>query len=164
MEEKMKKVISILLGCMLFAVNVSAADDVAYSVDETIEYLEDGSYFVTKTEKISDSTGIQLFSGMSTCSGKRTKTHKLPSGVKLWEVSVTGIFTYNGAKATCTKATVSAKSYSASWKVSNKSASKSGNKAKAKAQATGTVYRDSKAYAQYTETTTLTCSKNGKLS
>lgn len=57
----MKKVISILLCCMLFAVNVSAADDVAYSVDETIEYLEDGSYFVTKTEKISDSTGIQLF-------------------------------------------------------------------------------------------------------
>ena len=52
----MKKVISILLCCMLFAVNVSAADDVAYSVDETIEYLEDGSYFVTKTEKISDST------------------------------------------------------------------------------------------------------------
>lgn len=158
----MKKVVSILLCCILFTVNVSAADDVAYSADETIEYLEDGSYFVTKTEKISDSLGVQLFSGISTCSGKRTKTHKSPSGAKLWEVSVTGTFTYNGAKATCTKATVSAKSYSASWKVSNKSASKSGNKAKA--QATGTLYKDSKAYAQYTETTTLTCSKDGKLS
>lgn len=158
----MKSMISIFLCCILLVVNVSAADDVSYTADEAIEYLDDGSCFVTKTETIMNYSGMQFFSGASTCSGKKTKTYKSSSGVKLWEVSVSGTFSYDGTSATCTKATVSAKSYSTSWKVSKKSASKSGNKARAKA--TGTCYKDSKVYCTYTKTVALECSKNGKLS
>ncbi len=158
----MKKIIAVLLCCVLLSVNAYAADELPDVENEEIEYLEDGSCFVTITEIVSDGSIIRPFSTSTVRSGKKTIIYRSASGSKLWEVSVKGTFSYNGKKATCTKSAVSTKCYSSSWKVSNASASKSGSQATAKA--TGTQYKGGKAIGSHTKMVILTCSKDGKLS
>lgn len=50
----MKKIIAVLLCCVLLSVNAYAADELPDVENEEIEYLEDGSCFVTITEIVSD--------------------------------------------------------------------------------------------------------------
>lgn len=127
-----------------------------------IEYLEDGSYFVTTIESQTDLNSIGLRAATSTRSGNKTITYKSSSGSSLWSVTVSGKFSYNGSSATCTSSTVSATSYSSNWKISSKSASKSGSKASA--TATGKQYKGSTAISSISQSVTLTCSKGGSLS
>lgn len=150
-----------LVVILFTSLPTSAAADLSC---KTIDYLEDGSYFVTVIEADSiDTTHFLLAeSNSSSCSGKKTSTYFSSSGEKLWAITVTGTFTYTGSSATCTKVSSAKTSYSSSWKVSSISSTKKGNTASA--TATGTHYKNSTAIESVTRTVTLTCSKTGVLS
>lgn len=157
----MKKLLCLLLSLSIFWGFTTTTYASEYTVHDSIEYLEDGSYFSTTIIATKNPGAATLFS--TTRSGNKTTTYYSSSGSKLWSVTVTGTFTYGtGSRATCTKSTVSTNTYSSSWKVTNSSASKSGNSASA--TATGTQYRNTTPIGSITKTVTLTCSVNGTLS
>lgn len=153
----MKKILTSLLLMLLV---LSPIEVCGLETDATknvyYEYLEDGSYYEITIEE----------NAMTRASGTKTGTKKAKyvdsSNVTVWQVSVTGTFTYNGSSATCTSASVAATSYSSNWKISSKSATKSGNKAIGKA--TAKYYYDGTLVTTTTKTVTLTCDKNGNLS
>lgn len=155
----MRKLLYLCLSLSIFFIfttTVCASDCVAYN---SMEYLEDGSYFTTTVTNNSEKA--TLFSNVR--SGNKTTTYYSRSGNKLWSVTVTGTFTYGtGSRATCIKSTVSTNVYSSSWRITNSSASKNGNNASA--TSTGTLYRNSTPIDSITKTVTLTCSVNGNLS
>lgn len=143
----MKKIIlclSICLSCCLMFTQITSAEE--YYYEETIEILNSSS----------------IMRSTKTITGKKTASMKNSSGKILWSVSVTGTFTYTGSKATCTSATVDAKSNNSFWKIKSKSSSKTSNKATGKA--TGQNILDGVVVATHTLSTTLTCSASGKLS
>lgn len=155
----LKKIIFFLLICSIIFVcpkTIYAAQNIS-----TIEYLEDGSYFITSIDPEEDHT-IKQRAASSTRSGKKTVTYKSKSGSSLWSVTINGTFSYNGNSSSCTKSTVSATSYSSSWKIGSKSASKKGNKATG--TATGKQYNGSISINSISQSVTLTCNKNGVLS
>lgn len=157
----MKKILCLFLSISLFWGFTSTTYAADYTVQEFVDYLEDGSYFTTTI--VTNRTSKLRALNSNTCSGSKTTTYKSSSGKKLWSVTVNGSFTYTtGASAKCTKSTVSTSTYSSSWKVSNSSASKSGNKANA--TATGTQYLSSIPIGSIKKTVTLTCSVKGTLS
>lgn len=159
----MKKMICILLSLTLLFGNVLITNAASESFPESVEYLEDGSYFVTAIEVTPDSNSSVFRASTSKCSGSKTVTYKSSSGTKLWSVTINASFSYvKGTSATCTNATISTAVYSSLWKVSNKSSTKSGNKASA--TATGTQYNGSTAIGSIRKTVTLTCSTYGNIS
>lgn len=98
----------------------------------------------------------------TTKTGKKTVTVKNAAGSKLWDVQVTGTFSYNGSTSTCTNSIANATSYNSNWKIVSKSANKSGNSATATAKAnlySGGAYIDS-----LTKSVSLFCDKNENLS
>ena len=155
----MKKLLCLFLSLSIFCGFTATAYASDCATHDSIEYLEDGSYFITT---VTDNPEIAIpFS--TTCSGSKTTAYYSSSGSKLWSVTVTGTLTYgNGSRAACTKSTVSTNVYSSSWKITYSSASRSGNSASA--TATGTLYRNSAPIDSVTKTVTLTCSANGVLS
>jgi len=158
----MKKIISILLSFSLLFVYVQPVNAAPKTLSD-VEYLEDGSYFVTTIDVDTSSSSSLLRSAAATCSGNKTVTYKSSSGSSLWSVTVKGSFSYvRGSSATCTSSTVSTSVYSASWKINNKYASRSGRTASA--TATGSQYMGGKAIGSITKTVSLTCSVNGVLS
>lgn len=158
----MKKIFSTLLSFSLL-IACTQTINAASEIQSNVEYLEDGSYFVTTIQVDSNNSSTGLRAAASTRSGSKTVTYKSSSGASLWSVTVKGSFSYvNGSSAKCTSSTVSTAIYSTSWKISNKSSSKSGHKASA--TATGTQYMGSTAIGSITKTVILTCSVNGTLS
>jgi hypothetical protein len=155
----MRKIFPFLLGFVLimsmpifaFADDTTAAD---------IEYLDDGSYFVTTIEEYNP--GPSLFAAASTKSGYKQTTYYSSSGASLWYVRVTGTFSYTGSSSYCTNSAVTAASQSSYWTVSDKYASYSGNTATA--SATGRCYDGSVVIQTITRTASLSCSANGTLS
>ena len=153
----MKKILaSLLLMLVIFSpIEICGLDS---NTSESIyyKYLEDGSYYEIT---ISENT-------MTRASSTKTATKRAKyvnsSNVTVWEISVTGTFTYNGTSSTCTASSVAAKSYSTNWKITSQSASKSENKAIAKA--TAKYYYDGSLVTTASKTVTLTCDKNGNLS
>ena len=155
----MKKLIMILTCLLLFTIcsPVYGAEQIESS---EIEYLDDGSYFETVITTESNS-------GMTTLSSKsvtKTKTsyYKNSNGTILWDVKVTGTFTYGNGSSKCTSSSVTAESKSGAWKITSKSASKSGNKATAKA--TAKRYYGGSVAETKNKTVTLTCSPFGNFS
>lgn len=153
----MKKILtSLLLMLLIFSpIEICGLES---NTNEKVyyEYLEDGSYY--------EITIIENTMTRATNTKKGTKRTKYldSSNVTVWEVSVTGTFTYDGSTSTCTAASVAATSYSSNWKITSKSASKSGNKAIGKA--TAKCYYDGSLVTTVNKTVTLTCDKNGNLS
>lgn len=155
----MKKMLCLFLSLSIFCGFMATAYASGCVTHDSVEYLQDGSYFITTVMENSEIV-VPL---SITCSGSKTTAYYSKSGSKLWSVTVTGTFTYgSGSRAVCTKSTVSANVYSSSWKITHSSASKSGNSASA--TATGTLYSDSAPINSITKTVTLTCSANGNLS
>lgn len=143
---------------MVFAIQPVYAMD---SVDSSsIEYLDDGSYYLTVIEDAS-SDEIAPFS-TTTKTKSKTTYFKNANGTTLWYVRVTGTFTYGNGTATCTKVIPSAVSKSSSWKVSTPTGKRSGNKASA--TATGKHYVSGIVTNSKTKTVTLTCSPTGNFS
>lgn len=152
----MKRIITALISVFMIATLSLFAS--ATSPAQEIEYLEDGSFFVTMLENESSAHSLSS----STITQSKTKTYYSSSGVAQWYVKVTGTFTYGGGSSQCTSASVSAGSYVSNWSISSKSASKSGNKATATATAKQT--RLGQAINTVTASVTLTCSSAGVFS
>lgn len=135
----------LVLICPILTKKVEAISDDNYIIEEKVVILKDD---------YSKST--------STRTAKKTSTIKNSNGEKLWYVSVTGTFSYNGKTSTCTKSTVDAGVYNSRWSISKKTSSKTGNKA------IGTAYAKLRYTGGSTETVsktvTLTCSANGSCS
>lgn len=158
--KKIAKHILIAVICMTYILNLTQPVHAQGTAAE-IEYLSDGSYYLTETQ-VGSIPSIELLATAKTKTASRTTTYYSASGAALWYVTVTATFTYNGSTSSCTSASVSAGSYSSAWKISDKSASKSGNIGKA--TATATRYSNAKPIDTHTKTATLTCDKNGNLS
>ena len=160
----MKRILFILTALFLFTFASASTSNAAVIAKQNIEYLPDGSYYETTITTKEDIRFLSLGRTASASrSGNKTTTYKTSSGVKLWSVTVTGNFSYvKGKSSKCTSSSVSAASYSASWKISNKSSSKSRNTAIA--SATGSKYTGSTLISSHTLTVSLTCDVNGNLS
>lgn len=155
----MKKILPlVLIAVFLLATQVSFAS--TSTVSEEIEYLPDGSYYVTIIED-APSSDIQT-RATKTVTKTKTTYYKNTSGKTLWWVKVTGTFTYGNGTSKCTSAKASAASENSSWKVSNISSSRSGNTASA--TATGKQYLDGKVAKTLTKKVTLKCSSTGVFS
>lgn len=153
-----KKFKIIFLMFMLLCIPVSNIS--AFENDEHYTYIEesfnDGSYIEITIDCNSTNT-------RSNITKSKTATYKRANGTSLWSVTVKGVFNYNGSTSSCTNSSVSTKTYSTSWKLSNASSSKSDATAIAKVTAkeyhqNGTVLR------AINKTVKLTCDKNGNLS
>ena len=146
---KLKKILKIFVVLVLilpfFEQKVGADSNEIYFYEETIEILQDYSTRATSTR-----------------TAKKTATVKNENGEKLWYITVTGTFTYNGKTSTCTKSVVDAGVYNSRWSISKKTSSKTANKA------IGTAYAKLSYTGGSTETVsktvTLTCSANGTCS
>lgn len=129
----------------------------------SIEYLDDGSYFLTIIQdELSNTDAIVRASAKTTTTKSKTTYYKNSSGTTMWYVKVTGTFTYGAGTSTCKKATVTAESKNSAWTVSNKSAKAYDNKAKA--TATGKRHFNGVVVDTITKNVILTCSTTGKFS
>ncbi|HIY64423.1 MAG TPA: hypothetical protein H9730_13370 [Candidatus Mediterraneibacter stercoripullorum] len=160
MKREIAKHILASVICMVFVLNLIQPVKAQESITE-IEYLSDGSYYLTEIQEDSVPS-IGLLAANKTRTASATTKYCSASGNTLWYVKVTATFTYNGSTSSCTSASATAGSYSSAWKISGKSASRSGNKGKA--TATATQYVNSKPASSRTRTVTLTCDKDGNLS
>ena len=133
---------------MLQPMNVQA------DVKETKEYLPDGSYYETVLET------IQTRSTVSNAS--KTLTYKNSSGKALWYVKVTANFSFNGSTSNCTSESVSAGSYTSTYKISSKSSGRSGNYGWARA--TADAYSGGSYISSMTRTVYIYCDENGNIS
>lgn len=150
--------------CVPFSVNALATNSLSQEtretlISETVEYFEDGSSITTSTYRTPASTRAATYEQ----SGRKTISFKDSNGKLLWDYSVYGVFTVNpGVSATCTSVTGLPKIYDNSWSIVSNKPSRSGNKA------TGTITMQKKVLGTVaqtvTETATLTCDANGKLS
>lgn len=161
----MKRIISLFLMSILLCINtapVSAASaQIAYVVPSQaeVEYLPDGSYFISVIE--TDDSSVSFLS--TTVTKSKTSTYYGASGTAYWSVTVTGTFTYGNGTSKCISSSVTAKSYDTDfWKIASKSASRSGNKATATASAK--QYQSGKYLQTVSKTVTLTCSSTGNFS
>ena len=155
----MKKVLTFVISAVMIftAIPVCAAS----STDNfTIEYLEDGSSYVTIMGNTYSSTGYEINSTTKTNFKKSYSRNS--KGENLWYVKVTGTFRYGGGPSVCTKSEVEAKSLNSNWKITNSSASKSGNTASA--TATAKKYTAGAVVDTKTKTVTLKCSSTGEFS
>ena len=152
-----------IVGIITCLVLIMASSVTAFADTKTvsaIEYMEDGSYIETVIEE--NSPGIMLFASAKTKSGSKTAKHKNSSGTTLWEVKVTGVFSYNGSSSKCTSSKADASAPHASWSIRDKDESKSGSTARGEATAVKKV--NGIVTNTMTKNVSLTCSRNGTLS
>jgi hypothetical protein len=154
----MKKYLSIIIAIVfvLSTSNLSQAseDNLINRGNTTIEYLDNGDYIET--------TIVILNSTRGYITGTKTSTYKNSSNESLWDVSVTGTFSYSGTSCTCVNATGDSNSYSSYWTVSYPTISRSGNTATS--SATGKKYLFGVLVQTQILSVTLSCSNNGVLS
>ena len=159
----MKKLMALLLSlvtvlsmtCVAFAGEMPA---ISNTYPAEYEYFDDGSYIVTT---ITEEPSLSLTRTTNTKSGSKKATYYSASNVALWNVTVSGKFSYTGSSAVCTSSTVTSESLNSAWKLSNKSSSKS--RATASATATYKQYVNGIAKNTTSKTVTLTCSNKGVL-
>lgn len=120
-----------------------------------IEYLEDGSYFVT-------TIAYEPPRNASSRTETKTRFYYSSSNVLLFSLTVHGTFRYDGSTSACTDASLTYQIYDDSWHF------KSGTASKSDATATASAAFVNKlpgiTIAAKTLTPTLTCDKNGELS
>lgn len=161
----MKKLTSILLSMlMLFTFLAAPVCADAATGETTVTYLDDGGYIETTIieEPSTKRPGIQPYT--TTVEMTRSKISRYYNADKevMWYIKVTGTFTYNGSTSKCLKSSVTAKSLSSYWKVSQLSAARSGATALASCKATH--YLHSSPDFSMDGFVTLTCDRNGNLS
>ena len=138
----MKRILSILLVCLILGISIPVSYADAASVTEQTTYFADGSYCVETLTVCANETAKYYDSTDKLC----------------WKYDLTASFQVNsGVSATCTSCSDTVTRYVAEWTFVSKSATKSGNKA------TGTA-KMKKNGKVATKTLTLTCSKNGVIS
>ncbi|MCI9575756.1 MAG: hypothetical protein HFJ84_03590 [Clostridiales bacterium] len=129
------------------------------TISTTVEYFSDGSYLTTEIQEVVAPQTRATY----TKSGQKTLTFRDSNGKILWTYVLAANFTVNpGVSATCTSASGTPVVYASDWSLVSHKPSRSGNKA----SATVTMQRKvlGNVVETKTETTTLTCDKNGNLS
>lgn len=138
---------------LIFITNISIANATVLSNFNNDYYLE---------TVITDANPTFSFSTLQSNSHTITKTKttniKNANGAILWSVSITATFTYDGSTSRCISCSPSAETYSSSWTIQSTSSSKSGNSATAVATANYASLKN------YTQSVTISCSKNGTVS
>lgn len=150
----MKKLLSVLfcvlVFCSVFAVTASAQEGEKVLISRTVEYLEDGSYYVDEVYE----TNPML---RSTKSGSKASYYVSGSGTTIYSVIVTGTFSYNGSTSSATNSTATVRIYVPNATPNGKSAYTSGSTA----YATGSVICEG---ITLRRTVSISCDKNGNLS
>lgn len=175
----MKKLLTILLCAVLLMLPLLPAAQgaaVSYDLTET-EVLEDGSKLVTtvrvEEQLENESTGffallraflqrlLRFFGKTDAVSQTKYLRYYDSKGALLWTAYLNATFTYNGNKATCTKASVACDINDGDWLLEEERAEKNGS------TALGTVtvrqHKLGVPLKTITRTLTLTCDKNGKV-
>lgn len=153
MKKTFKHIITIFSFLLIFITNISIANATVLSNFNNDYYLE---------TVITDANPTFSFSTLQSNSHTITKTKttniKNTKGTVLWSVSITATFTYDGSTSRCISCSPSAETYSSSWTIQSTSSSKSGNSATAIATANYASLKN------YTQSVTISCSKNGTVS
>lgn len=149
----MKKIVSMCLA-FLFGLMVFPATFASAEAEEVI-YFEDGSYCVTTI-----TYGGERASNTRT--GNKTTSYYASDGTKLFALTVSGVFLYDGNTVKCTSSSYTNAIYDSAWSLKSATASKSG----ATATASGTFVKKVLGITMNTKTLTptLTCDKDGNLS
>jgi len=141
-----KKVLSVLLTAF-FVVSISAVPAAAEDRNKvSIEYMEDGSYFVTTIVEGNSLTRASR-------SGSKFTSYYDGSGTKKWTLTVTGSFSYTGSSSMATSASGNLVTHVSGCSVGSKGSYTSGNAATAYATVDG-----------ISKSVTLKCSVSGVLS
>ena len=156
----MKKISSVLL-CVIIMFSLSAPAFAFENNDNentVIEYLEDGSCFITTItmveEKSTYATNTKTFT--------KTISYKDEDGIVCWSATLYATFRYTGSSATCTESDVTYTVSNSKWKITSATASKSGNTATA--NITAKRYTLGIPVETLNRTITMTCSANGTIS
>lgn len=126
------------------------------------EVYSDGCYAIIQLSETAQSSSNATMAATQTKSGTKGYKFYNANNVLLWDVSITGTFSYSGSTSTCTSVTKSTSIIDGNWKVTAESCSKSSNKA----LGSFTVKRYTLLIPVQTENVslTLTCSASGVLS
>ena len=117
----MKKAITMLILFLILFVIVPLTN----AGSSEIEYLPDGSYYVTEiSSKLQTSNSPK---GSDTF--KKSTSYFNSNGIKQWTMVIHGSFIYDGNSSLCTDSWVTYSISNTSWHYSSSSASKSGNTA-----------------------------------
>lgn len=156
----MKKVVSVLLIVMImFSLNVPAfAVENIDNENTVIEYLEDGSCFITTITVVEENSTYAT----NTKTFTKTISYKDEDGIVCWKATLTATFRYTGSSATCTDSDVTYTINDSAWKITSATASKSGNTATA--DITAKRYTLGIPFKTVDRTITMTCSANGTIS
>ena len=169
----MKKTAIVIASLLLFSslffttsITAFAANDKnEHNENSEIFYLDDGSFYITSIQTISNTQKHQGNKGSlatySSVTTTKSTTYYNALNVAQWKFNLTCSFTFNGTTSTCTSASSSVNIYDSSWNIESKTASKSGNKA------TGSVVMKTNFLGlvlKRTANLTITCDKNGNIS
>lgn len=119
MKNKKLIISLIMILTLLFPGTIYAKEE----DDNTIEYLEDGSYFVVE---IIESNGL----ARSSKSATKSVIYYDAVGTAQWKFSLTGTFSYNNSTSSATNSSATVTIYDSSWWTSSKNATYSGSTAK----------------------------------
>ena len=159
----MKKLI-IYIACVLLIMSIFPASAFASNAEvlttSDITVFDDGSYCVTTISEKREPT-YGLLKALATRSNKtasKTTASYNSNGQKLYSVTVTGTFSYDGSTSKATSAEYSYSIMNSTWKFVSGSAGCSGNTATATCK-----FKCGIAYSR-TLSVSLSCSPNGTLS
>ena len=116
----------ILLGCAVLPVSAAECDQLGEQqlINESVEYLEDGSMIITSVYEELVYTRSNLYNK----SGSKVRTFVDNGGNVAWTITVYGEFRIlEGASVTCISATCSTEIFNSDWSCTKKSAAPSGS-------------------------------------
>ena len=175
----MKRLLTILLCTVLLMLPLlpAAQAAVAYFDYDVTETLEDGSKLVTSIrmeEQLESESGgflsllrtflralLRFFGKTDTASNTKYLRYYDSKGALLWTAYLTATFQYNGKKAVCKEATLTAENKDSDWTLEEKQTEMSG--ATAKDTVTFRQHKLGVSLKTITRTLTLVCDKNGNI-
>lgn len=143
----------LVIAIALCASPAMAAENVKSS-GKSIIYYSDGSYLIS--ELVTSPVSVSRLTNMVT--GSRVVTYYNADHDPLWDMTLTGTFSYNGSTAKAEEATYSYNIYSSAWSFKSANAYCTGNKAIVESVFVKAFFITRDAIV------TLTCSPTGVLS
>ena len=154
-----------LILCLLPTnfVSAASANDDTVSSSTYIEYLDDGSYWVTEIEQ--DNSEISLLSSDKV--GAKTTTYYSSSDEALCALKITATFSYDGSTVSCVGTKITKYIYDDSWSIQDVTTSHSSSStSKASATASGKFVNKFLGITvkSISASVTVYCDKNGNIS
>lgn len=171
----MKRIITIVLCFLITGISVLPVS--AVSVRDDAQYLEDGSYFIMRTDDgIKDEIGmsffqrlfaflkklVEIFSGRKTVSKTGYISYFSKDGDLIWRAYLKADFIYTSKEARCTQSQFTADINDSDWSLGGYECDNSGNTASAVF-----TMNQTKLFVplkSITKTMTLTCDTSGRVS